>query len=683
VIWRKGCRKGNKVKEKRDRKSVKNKVSFILYVFIQKKPTFVPILRENKQILAMINVQNVSVFYGDRVLFDSVSFGIGERDRIGLVGKNGAGKSTMMKIIARQTPPSSGDVSKPNDATVGYLHQDMALPKGKTVIDETQTAFEEVKELEVRLHQIEHDLEVRTDYETDSYSDLIQEYGDINDRFNFLGGHTARADAEKILAGLGFKPTDMDRLTDEFSGGWQMRIELAKMLLRKPDYLLLDEPTNHLDIESIIWLEDFLKGYAGAVVLISHDKTFLDAITKRTIEIELGNVYDYKASYTRYIEMRRDRREALQSAYNNQQVQLEQMQRNIDRFRAQATKSSFAQSLIKQMDKIQRVEIDEEDNSSMKLKFQPAPRAGDIVVEGMAVEKRYGKLVVLNEVDLQIDRGDRVAFIGQNGQGKTTLSKIIAQAEEATGGILKLGHNVCVGYYAQNQAENLPMKSTLLECMEANCPWEMRTKVRNILGSFMFSGSDVDKKVSVLSGGERARLAMACMLLHPINLLILDEPTNHLDMLSKDILKRAVQEYDGTLIVVSHDRDFLTGLTNRVLEFRDTKLYEYLGDIQYFLEKRKVQDMREVGKRAVEVAAQKAAKASISEDEKRNIERKIANAERKMEQLDKEVKDIEKEMGKDGFYESKNAAATLEKYNKKKAELKAAEAEWEAAAEMM
>jgi ATP-binding cassette, subfamily F, member 3 len=628
----------------------------------------------------MINVQNVSVFYGERALFDGVSFGIGDRERVGLAGKNGAGKSTMMKLLAKQENPHAGEVVRPNGATIGYLHQDMALPKGKTVVEETLTAFDEVKALELRIAEIEKDLEVRTDYESDAYADLLQEYGDINDRFNFLGGHTARADAEKILAGLGFKPTDMDRLTDEFSGGWQMRVELAKMLLQKPDYLLLDEPTNHLDIEAIIWLEEFLKTYVGAVILISHDKMFLDAVTKRTIEIELGNVYDYKASYSKYVEMRIERREALQAAYTNQQAQLAQMQRNIDKFRAKATKASFAQSLMKQMDKIERVEIDEGDSATMRLRFPPAPRSGEITVEGTAVEKRYGNLLVLNEVDIKLDRGDRVAFVGQNGQGKTTLAKIIAAAEHATSGKMQIGHNVSIGYYAQNQAENLPMNKTLLECMEENSPWEMRTSLRSILGAFMFSGDDVGKKVSVLSGGERARLAMACLLLHPINLLILDEPTNHLDIASKEVLKKALNAYDGTMIVVSHDRDFLEGLTNRTLEFRNGKLNEYLGDVQYFLERRKLEDMRELGKRA-EVA--KAQKTVLSEDEKRNAERKIKNAENRMTQLEKECKNIEIEMGKPGFYDSKNAAQTLAKYTAKKAELQAAEAEWEAAVELV
>lgn len=635
----------------------------------------------------MINVQNVSVFYGERALFDGVSFSITERDRIGLVGKNGAGKSTMMKIIAKIEQPHAGDVAKASGSTVGYLHQDMALPKGKTVIDEALTAFEEVKRLEDKLASIERELETRTDYETDSYSDLLQDYAETTDRYNVLGGHSMRADAEKILAGLGFQPSDMDRLTDEFSGGWQMRIELAKMLLRKPDFLLLDEPTNHLDIESIIWLEEFLKTYSGAVVLISHDKTFLDNITKRTIEIELGSVYDYKASYSRYVEMRKERREIQLSAFQNQQEKLSQMQRNIDRFKAKATKTSFAQSLMKQMDKIERVEVDEEDNSSMKLRFPPCPRSGDIVVEGKNVEKTYSKLLVLNSVDIQLDRGDRVAFVGQNGQGKTTLAKIIAQAENATNGILKIGHNVHIGYYAQNQAENLPMNKTLLECMEMNCPWEMRTQLRNILGSFLFSGDDVDKKVSVLSGGERARLAMACLLLHPINLLILDEPTNHLDIRSKEILKKAVTDFDGTLIVVSHDRDFLTGLTDRTLEFRDKKLHEYMGDVQYFLGKRKMDDMREVGRKMLVTNAEKAEKmaekaaqkAKLSEDERKNAERKAKNAENKVAQLEKELKQIEIEMGKDGFYESKNAAQTLAKYNTKKADITAAETEWEEA----
>ena len=628
----------------------------------------------------MINVQNVTVIYGERALFDGVSFSIQERDRVGLVGKNGAGKSTMMKIIAREENPHGGDVTKPSSATVGYLHQDMALPKGKTVMDETLTAFEEVRALEARIAEITTELETRTDYESDAYTELLHEFSDTNERFDYLGGHTMRADVEKILAGLGFKPTDMDRLTDEFSGGWQMRIELAKMLLRKPDFLLLDEPTNHLDIESILWLEEFLKFYSGAVVLISHDKTFLDNITKRTIEIELGNVYDYKANYSKYLEQRSERREQQLNAFNNQQTQLAQMQRNIDRFRAKANKASFAQSLIKQMDKIDRIELDDVDSSEMKLRFPPAPRSGEVTVEGDKVVKHYDKLQVLNGVDLVLDRGERIAFVGQNGQGKTTLAKILCGIENATAGAVKLGHNVHLGYYAQNQAEKLPMNKTLLEIMEMNCPWEMRTQLRNILGSFMFGGSDVDKKASVLSGGERARLAMAVLLLNPINLLVLDEPTNHLDIRSKEVLKRSLMKYDGTLIVVSHDRDFLGGLTDRTIEFRDGQIYNHLGDVNAFLEKRKLEDMRTLSKRSSDNSK---AKAAPSVNEQNEIAKKVELAERKINLLEMDIKDLENKMSVTGFYESKHAEQIMQKYANKKNEHAAMMKEWEMAIEML
>ena len=618
----------------------------------------------------MINVNNVSVFYGERVLFDNVSFTIGDRDRIGLTGRNGAGKSTMMKIISGLIKtPDGGSVAFPNGSTIGYLHQDMFIPVGKTVIDEAMTAFSEVKELERKIEAVNIELTERTDYESDGYMQLIHDVSDMTERFHILGGDSAQIDAERILRGLGFKPTDMHRMTEEFSGGWQMRIELAKMLLNRPDYLLLDEPTNHLDIESIIWLENFLVDYPGAVVVISHDKTFLDKVTKRTIEIEMGKAYDYKASYSKYLELRAERRILLENAFKNQQKLISERERTISRFMAKATKTSMAQSMQKQLDKIDRIELDEQDKSAMNIKFPPAPRSGQISIDASAVSKSFGEVHVLSEIGLKLDRGDRVAFVGQNGQGKTTLAKILIGKEAHTGGVIQLGHNVTVGYYAQNQAEALSPNLTLEQTMENHSPPEMRTRIRAILGAFMFSGDDAQKKVSVLSGGERARLALACLLLNPFNLLVLDEPTNHLDMLSKEILKDAIMQYDGTLIIVSHDRDFLTDLTNRTIEFRDKKLHEHLGDVNYFLAKRQMDNMRDVEMRDVQTATNKNNKNGAEVKDKSKLERVVKNSEKRIAELEAQIKKISDEMGHPDFYNRLDYPKTVLKFDTLKKEL--------------
>ncbi len=634
----------------------------------------------------MISVNNVNVNFGERQLLDNVNFTIGDRDRIGLVGRNGAGKSTLMKIIADYSKPNGGgSIAKPNDATIGFLHQDMTLPKGKTVMQEALSAFDEVRNLEKLIEELNHQLGERTDYETDSYMDLIHEVSDASERFHLLGGETAQADAERILKGLGFKSSDMDRPTEEFSGGWQMRVELAKMLLQRPDYLLLDEPTNHLDIESIIWLEKFLVDYAGAVVLISHDKQFLDNITKRTIEVEMGKIYDYKANYSKYVEMRAERRGLLQNAYDNQQKMIAQREKTINRFMAKATKTSMAQSMQKQLDKVDRIELDDENVKAMNIKFPPAPRSGQVVVEASDLSKNYGSLKVLEKVGLKLDRGERVAFVGQNGQGKSTLAKILIGEVDYTEGGYTLGHNVQVGYYAQNQAEALYPTMTLLETMEMHTPPEMRTRLRSILGAFMFTGEDQEKKVSVLSGGERARLALACLLLRPFNLLLLDEPTNHLDMISKEVLKEALMNYDGTLIVVSHDREFLEGLADKTIEFRDKKLYEYLGDINYFLEKRELDNMRDVELKLPNAAAttpsvkMQNSTPQRSDSDKKRIERTIQNSEKRISDLEKQIQDIEKSMSADNFYNSKDAQKTLSKHTELKQDLEKEMANWEIA----
>lgn len=634
----------------------------------------------------MITAANIFVKYGDRTLFDSVNIVFESGQKVGLVGRNGAGKSTLLKIIAGYISPDSGSITRPSGSTLGFLHQEMSLPKGKTVMAETLTAFKEALSLQQKIDAINVQLGERTDYESDAYLQLITDVTDAGERFQLLGGHTMQADAERILGGLGFKSSDMDRLTDEFSGGWQMRIELAKMLLQRPDYLLLDEPTNHLDIESIIWLENFLKTYPGTLIVISHDKQFLDNVTTRTVEIELGKSYDYKCAYSKFMIMRKERREMQQAAYQNQQKVIAEKERTITRFMAKATKTKMAQSMKKQLDKMERIEIDTEDSGAMKLKFPPAPRAGAVVIDAKQVTKNYGDLKVLEQVGLKLDRGDRVSFVGQNGQGKTTLAKILINELPATGGDITLGHNVQVGYYAQNQSDALQGNRTVLETMEAQSPEDLRPRLRTILGSFMFSGEDVEKKVSVLSGGERARLALACLLLKPINLLVLDEPTNHLDIISKDVLKKAIQQYDGSLIIVSHDRDFLADLTSRTIEFRDKKLYEHLGDINFFLERRAMNSMREVELSKSKSKDEKATrnnsniKKELSYEEQKALkkkQRKVQNAERRVEQLEADIKAIEIKMGVDGFYQSEKATQVMADYEKKKMELEEAMENWD------
>jgi len=648
-----------------------------------------PTSSEGKDHNSMLTVSNLYVQYGERILLDRISFMVGDRERIGLVGRNGAGKSTLLKIIAGAQSPDEGIITRPGSSTLGFLHQEMNLPKGKTVLEETLTAFEETNKMEERLEVVHREVATRTDFESDAYMNLLTEMSDLEHRFHLLGGGNKQVEAEKVLKGLGFKDADFQRLTDEFSGGWQMRIELAKMLLQKPDFLLLDEPTNHLDIESIIWLEGFLETCESSVIVISHDKMFLDNVTKRTVEIELGKVYDYKASYSGYIEMREERREKMAAAYSNQQKVVVQMERTIKRFMAKATKTSMAQSMQKRLNKIDRIELDEEDTAVMNIRFPVPPRAGQVVIDVRNLTKKYGGLTVLSGVDFKMDRGDRVAFVGQNGQGKTTLARILVHQLPPTAGEMKPGHNVHIGYYAQNQAATLQPKLTLLETMELHSPPEMRTRLRSILGAFLFSGEDHDKKVSVLSGGERARLALACLLLKPINLLVLDEPTNHLDMLSKEVLKAALLDYSGTLIVVSHDRDFLSGLTDRTVEFRDKKLYTYLGDVNYFLEKRKLDDMRQV-----EMATKTAASSSsagegsrqpnqLSYSDRKQLQRTVQKAEKEVHRLEELIAGLEAQMEVPDFFAKPTYQITLKKHNQAQQELEHVMKEWMEAQEVL
>ena len=541
----------------------------------------------------MIAVNNLSIHFTGEYLFDSITFLINDRDRIGLVGKNGAGKSTLLKIISGQLEPESGTVTCPSGNTIGYLPQEMIIHTPRNVLDEALLAFSEVLDLEKLIAKITIQLAEREDYHSEGYFKLIEHLNDANEHHHMLGGETKEADTEKILLGLGFEHTDFNRKVSEFSGGWQMRIELAKILLKRPDVILLDEPTNHLDIESIQWLEDFLKNYPGSVMLVSHDRAFLDNVTNRTIEITLGKIFDFKCSYSEYVEQRTTIRENQMAAYVNQQKEIAEMERFIERFRYKATKAKQAQSRIKLLDKMDRVEIDGMDGSHIHFRFPPAPHSGKISIEAINLSKSYGEKVVLTDLNFAIEKGEFIAFVGRNGEGKSTLARIIVGDLDHEG-IAQLGYNVKIGYYAQNQAMMLDPEKTVFETIDDVATGDMRTRVRNLLGQFLFGGDTIDKKVKVLSGGEKSRLALAKLLLEPVNLLVLDEPTNHLDMQSKDILKSALLQYDGTLLVVSHDRDFLQGLTDKVWEFKNHMIKEHIGDVYNFLETRKLESLKQL-----------------------------------------------------------------------------------------
>ena len=596
----------------------------------------------------MVSVNQVAVRFGGFELFGEISFQINQRDRIGLVGKNGAGKTTLLKLIKGTISPERGEVVVPEDLNIGYLPQQMVHRDGKTVLDETLSAFSEVLGLEKEMDRINHQLAVREDHESDEYLQLIARLAEAGERYQLIGGGGIHAEVERTLGGLGFAPADLHRMTSEFSGGWRMRIELAKLLLQKPDLFLLDEPTNHLDIESIQWLEEFLMSYPGAVVLISHDRAFLDNITNRTIEISLGRAFDYQASYSKYVELRKERREQQLAAYRNQQKKIEDTEQFIERFRYKATKAVQVQSRIKQLEKLDLIEVDEEDLGTINVRFAPAPRAGSIVAEIKNVSKSYGSNKVLENVNMILERNEKVAFVGRNGEGKTTLSRIII-GELDFDGELKMGHNVRIGYFAQNQDELLDNEKTVFQTIDDIATGDIRTRVRNILGAFLFSGETVDKKVKVLSGGERSRLAIAKLLLEPYNLLVLDEPTNHLDMHSKDVLKQALVQYDGTLVIVSHDREFLDGLAGKIYEFKDRKIRENIGGIYDFLKRKKMESLRELEKAPPKPAKENretgtGSEAKVSWEKRKDRERKIRKLENQVSRTEKEISELEKEI---------------------------------------
>ena len=634
----------------------------------------------------MFSVENLKVEFGARPLFHDVSYVVGDKDRIALVGKNGAGKSTMLKIIAGLQQPTSGTVSIPKEMTIGYLPQVMKLADTRTVRQEAETAFEDIHKLKAEVERLNNQMVERTDYESEEYHALIDRFTRESERYQMMGGGNYQAELEQALLGLGFRREDFDRPTSEFSGGWRMRIELAKILLRHPDVLLLDEPTNHLDIESIQWLEEFLAKRCNAVLLVSHDRAFINNVTTRTIEISCGVIYDYKVKYNEFVELRKERREQQLRAYENQQKEIADAKEFIERFRYKPTKAVQVQSRIKMLEKIVPIEVDETDNKVMRLKFPPAIRSGNYPVICEGVAKSYGDHCIFSGVDLTIKRGEKVAFVGRNGEGKTTLVKCI-MGEIPFDGTLTIGHNIQIGYYAQNQAQLLDDEVTVHDTIDNVATGPIRTRINDILGAFMFGGEAGQKKVKVLSGGERSRLAMIRLLLTPNNLLILDEPTNHLDMASKDVLKEAIQAFDGTVIVVSHDREFLDGLVSKVYEFADGKVREHLGGIYDFLQKKNLDNLADIGRMKGAPASQpQPDKASVGKEDyeakkeqerrKRKAQKKIEECEKEVERISKEIKDIEEWLATPGGAQN---PAMFEAYGKLKNDLAAAEERWEEA----
>ena len=626
----------------------------------------------------MLNIHNLSIAFQGDYLFENVSFRLKGGDRVGLIGKNGAGKSTLLKVIAGELEYDSGQVAEEKEIRLGFLKQDIDFVLGRTILEEAYEAFTEIKQLEAKLEHINTQLVERTDYESDIYHQLMVDLNDVQHQYEILGGYNYQGETEKILQGLGFNREDFEKLTDTFSGGWRMRIELAKLLLQNNDILLLDEPTNHLDIESIIWLESFLKNYTGAVVIVSHDKMFLDNVTNRTIEISLGKIYDYPKPYSEYLVLREEVKTLQLASQKNQQKQIEQTEKLIEKFRAKASKATMAQSLIKKLDKIDRIEVDQDDNSVMTVNFPISVVPGKVVIETDKVTKNYDKLQVLNKVSLQVERDSKIAFVGQNGQGKSTLAKIIV-GELKHEGTVKLGHNVQIGYFAQNQAEYLDGSKTVLDTMIDAANETNRSKVRDILGSFLFRGEEADKYVRVLSGGERNRLALAKLLLQPLNVLVMDEPTNHLDIKSKTVLKDALIKFSGTLILVSHDRDFLQGLTNKVYEFKNKHIKEYLGDIDFFLEQRNLENLREAERRDV------VKNEDVKTDNKQSYQdqKKLKSLNNKLSKIESEISQLEKTIKANDVELQTNYDVTVanpdffSKYQAKKDGLKKCMKEWE------
>ena len=628
----------------------------------------------------MLNIHNLSVSFQGEYLFEKITFQLTPGDRVGLVGKNGAGKSTLLRIISNEQEYDEGQIATDKEVTIGFLKQDIDFTKGKTVLEESYEAFIEIKKLEKNLEHINTQLAERTDYESDGYHQLMIDLNDVQHQYEIHGGYNYQGETERILLGLGFKREDFSKLTETFSGGWRMRIELAKLLLQNNDILLLDEPTNHLDIESILWLEEFLNGYAGAVVVVSHDKMFLDQVTNRTIEISLGKIYDYNHPYSKYLVQRAELREQQLAAQKNQQKQIETTEKLIEKFRAKASKATMAQSLIKKLDKIDRIEVDEDDNSVMNLSFPISVMPGKVVIEAEHISKTYGDNHVLSNVDLKVDRESKIAFVGQNGQGKSTLAKIIVGELEHQGK-LTLGHNVQIGYFAQNQAEYLDGSKTVEETMIDAADMKSRPRVRDILGSFLFRGEEVHKYVRVLSGGERNRLALAKLLLEPFNVLVMDEPTNHLDIKSKNVLKNALKKFEGTLLLVSHDRDFLQGMTDKIYEFKDEKIKEYLGDIDYFLEQRNLENLREAEKRTVLEKKEKQKVTSGKEDYElqkklKSLQNKLSKTESNINKLEKEIKEIDVELAVN-YDETISKPNFFDGYEAKKKKLNSLMEDWE------
>ena len=613
-------------------------------------------------------------------LFSGITFKLNKGDRIGLIGKNGAGKSTLLKVLSKDIESSAGTMAFDKDIQIGFLRQDIDFVEGRTILEEAYQAFEEIKSIELKLETINNQLATRTDYESEEYSQLIIDLTDLTERYELLGGYNYQGDTEKILQGLGFQREDFDKLTDTFSGGWRMRIELAKLLLQNNDILLLDEPTNHLDIESIIWLENFLKSYGGAIVLVSHDKMFLDNVTNRTIEISLGQIYDYKKPYSQFLLLRGEIKEKQLQAQKNQEKEIKQKQLLINKFKAKASKASMAQSLMKQLDKVELIEVDQDDNATMNVRFAISKEPGKIVVEAEKISKSYGEKQVLENVDLLIERNSKIAFVGQNGQGKSTLAKMMV-GDIPFDGHLKLGHNVEIGYFAQNQSEHLPPEKTVLEIMEDAATDGNRMRVRDMLGAFLFGGDAVDKKAKVLSGGERNRLALCKLLLSPFNVLIMDEPTNHLDIASKNVLKEALRQFNGTLILVSHDRDFLQGLTTTVFGFKDKVIKEYLGDIDYFLEQHKMENLREAEKRTIlkvdKSVLKKQNELSREQDKKlRKLKNKLTKIESQIGHLESEILKIDTQLA-ENYDEVSSKPNFFENYKAKKAQVEILMSDWE------